>query len=88
MTHTNGHGFSAGLCLGAALGAIAALLLTPRSGREIRSGISRGAGRLKDRAQETAGEIRQRGESLVRRAREAGDSRGEMAEAGSSVAGT
>ena len=51
MTHRNGHTFSTGLCLGAALGAIAALLLAPRSGRDLRSEISRGAGRLKDRAQ-------------------------------------
>jgi gas vesicle protein len=87
MTHRNGYGFSTGLCLGAALGAIAALLLTPRSGRDLRDEISRGAGRLKDRAQEAAGEIRNRGESLARRARRGGDSGREMEEAGS-VAGT
>ncbi|MGH9319334.1 MAG: YtxH domain-containing protein [Vicinamibacteria bacterium] len=72
--HGNGYGFTRGFFLGATMGAIAALLLAPRSGREIRSGLSRGSWRLKEKAYDVASQIRERGESAVRRTRRAAES--------------
>jgi gas vesicle protein len=51
MASGNGGGnFLAGFLVGAALGAIAALLLAPKSGRELRESLAEEGKKLKDRA--------------------------------------
>jgi gas vesicle protein len=51
MASDNGGGnFLAGFLVGAALGAIAALLLAPKSGKELRESLSEEGKRLRDRA--------------------------------------
>ncbi len=45
-----GGNFVAGFLLGAAVGAIAALLLAPKSGRELRESLAEEGKKLKDRA--------------------------------------
>lgn len=51
MASDNGGGnFVAGFLLGAALGAIAALLLAPKSGRELRESLAEEGKKLRDRA--------------------------------------
>lgn len=70
--HGNGsYGFTSGLFLGATLGAVAALLLAPKSGREVRDGLYTGAERLKERASAKASEIVGRGEAAIENARQA-----------------
>jgi gas vesicle protein len=71
MNHQGSHGFASGLFLGATLGAISALLLAPRSGREIRAGLYAGGKRLKERAVDQASDVIGRGEAAVETAREA-----------------
>jgi gas vesicle protein len=46
----NGGNFFAGFLVGAALGAIAALLLAPKSGRELRESLAEEGKKLRDRA--------------------------------------
>ena len=51
MASDNGGGnFLAGFLVGAALGAIAALLLAPKSGRELRESLTEEGKKLRDRA--------------------------------------
>ncbi|MGH9324206.1 MAG: YtxH domain-containing protein [Vicinamibacteria bacterium] len=51
MANDNGGtNFFAGFLVGAALGAIAALLLAPKSGRELRESLAEEGRKLKDRA--------------------------------------
>jgi gas vesicle protein len=51
MASDNGGGnFFAGFLVGAALGAIAALLLAPKSGRELRESLAEEGKKLRDRA--------------------------------------
>ena len=63
-------GFATGLLLGSALGAMAAILLAPKSGRELRSDIVEGGERLKARGVETASELAERGERAVHKTKE------------------
>jgi gas vesicle protein len=46
----NGGNFLAGFLVGAALGAIAALLLAPKSGKELREALAEEGKKLRDRA--------------------------------------
>ncbi|MGH9322909.1 MAG: YtxH domain-containing protein [Vicinamibacteria bacterium] len=65
MREDNGIGFMTGFFTGAAVGAMAALLLAPKSGRELREELAEGSGRLRERAYGTARELRERGEHAV-----------------------
>jgi gas vesicle protein len=49
-SESNGGNFLAGLLVGAALGAIAALLLAPKSGKELRESLAEEGKKLRDRA--------------------------------------
>lgn len=74
---SNGSGFVVGFFMGGAMGAMAALLLAPKSGREIREELLergeelRGRGeQLRDRAYGTARELRSRGEQAAEKTRQ------------------
>jgi gas vesicle protein len=71
MNYQGSHGFASGLFLGATLGAVSALLLAPRSGREVRAGLYAGGKRLKERAVFQASDLIGRGEAAMETAREA-----------------
>jgi gas vesicle protein len=49
-SENGGSSFLAGFLVGAALGAIAALLLAPKSGRELRDSLAEEGKKLRDRA--------------------------------------
>lgn len=66
MGNDNGGGFCSGFFMGAAFGAMAAVLLTPRSGRDLRRQILGESERFRDRARE----MRERGEEAVEKTRE------------------
>jgi gas vesicle protein len=71
MENDGGYGFVSGLFLGASLGAMAALLLAPKSGREVRADLYAGGERLKERASVKANDFIGRGEAAIEKAREA-----------------
>jgi gas vesicle protein len=71
METNGGHGFVSGLFLGATLGAMAALLLAPKSGSEVRAELYAGGERLKRRASNTAADLIGRGEAAIETAKEA-----------------
>jgi len=71
MENNGGYGFMSGLFLGATLGAMAALLLAPKSGREVRADLYAGGERLKERASVKANDLIGRGEAAIEKAREA-----------------
>ena len=71
MEHDGGYGFMSGLFLGATLGAVTALLLAPKSGRELRSDLQLGGERLRERASIKANDLVGRGEAVLGRARDA-----------------
>jgi len=71
MENNGGYGFVTGLLLGGAMGAMAALLLAPKSGREVRAGLYAGGVRLKDRASVKATDLLDRGEAAIEKAKEA-----------------
>jgi gas vesicle protein len=57
MENNGGYGFVSGLFFGATLGAMAALLLAPKSGREVRADLYAGGERLKERASLRASDL-------------------------------
>ena len=57
--------------VGALAGTVAALLLTPKTGKEVRSGIRNGAGRLKNRTRDRVGGVGGAVKSAVSEARSA-----------------
>ncbi len=59
------------LLVGALAGGVAALLLTPKTGREVRSGIRNSAGRLKNGTREKVGGVGGAVKSAVSEARNA-----------------
>jgi gas vesicle protein len=71
MDNNGSYGFVSGLFLGASLGAVAALLLAPKSGREVRADLYAGGERLKERASLRATELIGRGEAAIENAKEA-----------------
>ena len=71
MENNGGYGFVSGLFLGATLGAMAALLLAPKSGRDVRADLYAGGERLKERASSKANDLVGRGEAAIERAKEA-----------------
>jgi gas vesicle protein len=66
-----GYNFLAGFFVGAALGAMAALLLTPKTGREMRETLAEESKKLKQRTEGTVADLRERGEGAYGKAREA-----------------
>lgn len=63
--------------VGALAGTVAALLLTPKTGKEVRSGIRNGAGRLKNKTRDRVGGVTGAVKSAVSEARTAyGDEMG------------
>lgn len=71
METNDGYGFVSGLFIGASLGAMAALLLAPKSGREVRADLYAGGAKLKDRASSKATELIGRGEAAIEIAKDA-----------------
>lgn len=80
-TDNSGANFLVGFFVGAAMGVMGALLLAPKSGRELREELVDEGRKLRDRAvddarrarertEEVAGEIRQRGEAAFQKGRE------------------
>ena len=59
--------------LGGAIGALAGVLLAPRSGRELRRNITNRAGEARERGRETYFEAQERMQERISRAREAPD---------------
>jgi gas vesicle protein len=53
LEHAHGNGFFMGLVLGAAVGATLGLLLTPKTGADMRRALSDSASRIRRRAGET-----------------------------------
>lgn len=82
MANDNGGAsFLAGFLVGAAIGAIGALLLAPKSGKEMRESLAEEGRKLRDRArdegrrfversEEMLGDLRERGEAAVEKSRE------------------
>jgi gas vesicle protein len=66
-----GYNFLAGFFVGAALGAMAALLLTPKTGKEMRETLAEESKRLKSRTEGAVSDLRARGEEAYGKAREA-----------------
>lgn len=77
----NGANFLVGFFVGAAMGAMGALLLAPKSGRELRGELIDEGRKLRDRAvdegrrvrertEEVATDVRQRGEAAYKKGRE------------------
>lgn len=77
----NGANFLVGFFVGAAMGVMGALLLAPKSGRELREELADEGRKLRDRAteegrrvrertEEVASDIRQRGEAAYQKGRE------------------
>ncbi|MDH7602369.1 MAG: YtxH domain-containing protein [Armatimonadota bacterium] len=64
-----GH-FMAGLGVGALIGAIAALLLAPKSGEETREDIARAAEELKKKANKVVEELSESAEELAKKSKE------------------
>ena len=62
-------GFGAGIVIGALLGAGVALFLAPQTGRALRAGLSRGAHRMRSRADDAFDELRDELRIAARRAR-------------------
>jgi gas vesicle protein len=77
----SGANFLVGFFVGAAIGVMGALLLAPKSGKEMRESLAEGGRKLRDRAMdegrramerssELVGDARQRGEAAYQKARE------------------
>ena len=64
-----GYNFLAGFFVGTALGAMAALLLTPKTGKEMRDTLSEEGRRLKERTDRTVTDLGKRGEEYYGKAR-------------------
>lgn len=62
--------FLAGLGVGALAGAVAALLLAPKSGRETREDIKSSAEELKDKADKAMHDLSESSEELVKKSKE------------------
>lgn len=68
-----GANFLVGFFVGAAMGAMGALLLAPKSGRELRESLVDEGKRLKERAVEEGRRVRERSEAVVADVRERGE---------------
>lgn len=70
MDSENTSYFLVGLFTGVCLGGVAALLLAPESGRQLRRDIRKGGRRVARRASETIEDLRDRGEDALEDARD------------------
>jgi gas vesicle protein len=70
MSNENG-GFVAGFFVGAALGAVTALLFAPMSGRELKDTLVEERRKLREKTDRAIADLRQRGDELVERTRKA-----------------
>jgi gas vesicle protein len=61
----SGSNFLAGLVVGAAIGAITALLFAPKSGREMRESLAEEGRKLRDRAVDEGRRLVERGQELA-----------------------
>lgn len=68
----NGKDFVLGALVGGIIGAAAALLLAPKSGRELRQDIGEGYQVVVEKTTEIAGDLSQKGQVLVDQAKEKG----------------
>ncbi len=64
-----GYNFLAGFFVGAALGAMAALLLTPKTGQEMRDTLSEESKKLRERTEGAVSELRGHGGEAYEKAR-------------------
>jgi gas vesicle protein len=69
----SGANFLVGFFVGAAMGVMGALLLTPKSGKEMRETLADEGRRLRDRAVEESRRMRERSESVMGDIRERGE---------------
>jgi len=73
MSNDNGGAnFLVGFFVGAAMGVMGALLLAPKSGRELRETLADEGRKLRDRASEESRRVRERSEELIGEVRERG----------------
>ncbi len=71
MSNENGGAnFLTGFFIGAALGAMAALLFAPRTGKELRDSLAEEGKRLRERAEGTLSELKGRGEEAFQKTRD------------------
>jgi gas vesicle protein len=70
----NGKDFLLGAVVGAALGAITALLLAPKSGRELRGDIAQQYHNVTEKTQEFAGVVKNKSLELAEKAKEVASS--------------
>jgi gas vesicle protein len=68
---SGGYGFVAGLFLGAALGAVTALLFAPMTGRELKETLAEERRKLREKTDRAIADLRRRGDDLVERTRKA-----------------
>jgi gas vesicle protein len=72
MSNENGgYGFVAGFFLGAALGAVTALLFAPMTGRELQDSIAEERRKLREKTDRAIADLRERGEQVLDRTRKA-----------------
>jgi gas vesicle protein len=64
-----GYNFLAGFLIGSALGAMAALLLTPKTGKEFRDTIATESKKLKEKTEGAVAELREKGGDAYEKAR-------------------
>lgn len=67
-----GANFLVGFFVGAAMGAMGALLLAPKSGREFRETLADEGRRLRERAKDEGRRVRERSEEIIGEVRERG----------------
>ena len=67
-----GANFLVGFFVGAAMGAMGALLLAPKSGRELRESLADEGKRLRERAKDESRRVRERSEEIIGEVRERG----------------
>lgn len=67
---SGGANFLTGFFIGAALGAMAALLLAPRTGKEMRESLLEEGKKLREKAEGTFSELKGRGEEAFQKTRE------------------
>ena len=72
-----GESFVAGFFVGAAFGAVAALLITPKTGKEMRETLAEEGKRLRERTEGTISGLREKGQEVSEKAREAVTETGE-----------
>lgn len=65
MSKTNGKGFAVGAVVGGLLGAVTALLLAPKTGKELRSDVAEQYGKISDKTVEIAGTVSTKSQEIA-----------------------